>query len=194
MSAGAPVVFLDTETTGLDLLSDEVWEFAGFRRDPETGTETALHLFIEHDAGRCERLPPPFLDDHRARYPGMGSRPGMAAPSCGAQVTPDVRTRAEAARQIAGFTSGAHLAGAVVSFDAARLELLLRSAGLMPAWHYHLVDVETLAAGMLRLHPPYDSDELSALAGVDPSVFERHTAVGDALWARAVYDAVLARR
>ena len=31
----APIVFLDTETTGL-ALDDEVWEFAGIRRD-ETG-------------------------------------------------------------------------------------------------------------------------------------------------------------
>lgn len=33
MTIEAPLVFLDTETTGLDL-TDDIWEFSAIRRDP----------------------------------------------------------------------------------------------------------------------------------------------------------------
>lgn len=39
--------------------------------------------------------------------------------------------------------------------------------------------------------PPWDSNELSRAVGVDPDQFDRHTALGDARWARAIYDAVM---
>lgn len=112
-------------------------------------------------------------------------------------------------------TLGAHLAGAVVSFDEKRLEKLLRANGVLPAWHYHLIDVENLAAGWLAqwakgpcgppgsarsaenlavaaaiAKPPWDSNVLSRAIGVDPEQFRRHTAMGDAQWARAMHDRV----
>ena len=37
---------------------------------------------------------------------------------------------------------------------------------------------------------PWDSDEISRVVGVDPDDFDRHTALGDARWARAIYDAI----
>jgi hypothetical protein len=40
--------------------------------------------------------------------------------------------------------------------------------------------------------PPWDSDELSLAVGVDPEQFDRHTALGDAKWAKALYEAVMA--
>ena len=43
----APLVFLDTETTGL-ALDDDIWEFAAIRREPD-GTEARLHLFERRD-------------------------------------------------------------------------------------------------------------------------------------------------
>lgn len=103
-------------------------------------------------------------------------------------------------------TLGAHLAGAVVSFDEKRLEKLLRANGVLPAWHYHLIDVENLAVGYLAarrpgmaligegypdLSLPWDSDSLSLACGVKPPTDERHTAMGDARWAKALYDAIV---
>lgn len=86
---------------------------------------------------------------------------------------------------------GVHLAGSVVSFDEERLRRLLWRHGLSPQWHYHLVDVEALAAGKAGLPPPWDSEALSRALGIDPDAFDRHTALGDARWAKAVYDAVM---
>jgi hypothetical protein len=75
-------------------------------------------------------------------------------------------------------------------------------------WHYHLIDVEALAAGWLAAgidpddppaptqdscQPPWNSNELSLAVGVDPEQYDRHTALGDARWARDIYDAVMGK-
>jgi DNA polymerase III epsilon subunit-like protein len=108
---------------------------------------------------------------------------------------------------------GAHLVGAVVSFDADVLDRRMRAHGICPSWHYHLIDVEALAIGYLRgrgwpkahwgdpearsgeafdpAQLPWKSDDLSAALGVTVSDEDRHTALGDAKWAMRVYDAVM---
>lgn len=199
------IVFLDTETTGLTL-HDEIWEFAAIAREPD-GTETTHHMFLQHNTQRCNLLPPEFLADHQARFP------------IGADAWhPDVKTREEAAHEIAGILSGRpHIVGAVPNFDTERIAILLRRFGLETDWHHHLIDVEALAVGwahgVFRAHAdmlatqgkphhavdrgptlvtglPWDSDALSRSLGVDPEQFDRHTALGDVLWVRAQYDAI----
>jgi hypothetical protein len=108
-------------------------------------------------------------------------------------------------------THGAHVVGAVPSFDTHVLDGLLRGHGLIPAWHYHLIDVEVLAVGYLagrgvkigstvvdkhgntRLRtPPYSSDELTEALGVESAAeHERHTAMGDVRWVMRMYDAIM---
>jgi DNA polymerase III epsilon subunit-like protein len=170
------LVFMDTETTGL-ALTDDIWEFAGIRRE-EDGSQTELHLFIEHDVTKCHNLPPSFHADHGARWDqGKAVSPGRAA------------------HDIGDFMAGAHIVGAVPNFDTERISLLLRRLGYKPQWHYHLIDVENLAVGFLaragtKVSLPWDSDELSTKLGIDPPTDARHTAMGDALWAMAIYDRV----
>jgi hypothetical protein len=185
----APLVFMDTETTGLSL-DDDVWEFAAIRREPDGSTRT-VHLFLRHDTRKCRSLPESFLADHQARFPSSHT----------AEWHPDALSVERAARQIAEITAGAHVVGAVPNFDTERLALLLGRHGWTPEWHYHLIDVENLAVGYLAalrlktsdaLAPPWDSEILSSAVGIDPDQFERHTALGDAQWAMAIYDAVMA--
>jgi len=185
------LVFMDTETTGLSL-ADDIWEFAGIRRE-EDGSQTDLHLFIAHDGARCAALPQSFRDDHMARWDSIKA------------VTPR-----DAAERIAKFMGGrAHIVGAVPNFDTERLALLLGRWEQKPDWHYHLIDVENLAVGWIqgigqqavndgvidsidgRLAPPWNSDDLSRACGIDPPTDARHTAMGDALWAMAIYDRVM---
>jgi len=171
------LVFMDTETTGL-ALTDDIWEFAGIRREVNDA-QTELHLFIQHDRAKCAALPQSFRDDHYDRW-----------------ATEEPVTPLVAALRIQEFMGGkAHIVGAVPNFDTERISLLLAQFGLKPDWHYHLIDVENLAVGFLaragtKVSLPWDSDELSTKLGIDPPTDARHTAMGDALWAMAIYDRV----
>jgi DNA polymerase III epsilon subunit-like protein len=176
------LVFLDTETTGLSL-DDDIWEFACILRD-DMGNDTEVNFFIEHDASKMEFQPDPFYSDYMKRWP-------MA-------VAQDlVYTQEDAANKIRALTLGATIVGAVPNFDTERLGILLRRFKVQPGWHYHLVDVENLAAGWLAAAtgmlkpPPWNSDDLSMCVGVNPEDFDRHTALGDCRWVRAQYDAVM---
>lgn len=176
------LVFLDTETTGLSL-SDDIWEVALIIRDPGL-PDLEYQFFVGHDLGKASRLPEKFRQDHDARY-----RPEMA-------LSPK-----RAATYVHGATSGrAHIVGAVPNFDTERLAFMMAEWGMVPEWHHHLIDVEALAVGYLHgkakdditgaVNLPWDSDWLSKQVGVVAPVEDRHTALGDARWARDIYDAV----
>lgn len=189
----APLCFLDTETTGLSL-TDDIWEIGAIRRDLDAEgkvQEQVLHLYLEHDPAKCRELPERFMVDHMARFPPM---------THGGQWNEEVATRGHAAVMVARFTKGAHIVGAVPNFDTERIAKLIREHGRSsePAeWHYHLVDVETLAVGWLAAKGipfpvPWRSDDLSRLLGVEPpGEGERHTAMGDARWVMALYDSIM---
>lgn len=165
------VVFLDTETTGLDPARHDVWE-VGLIVDGQEITYRIRPLLATADAYALS------LTDYYRRTNATDWKW-------------DEGGRDHVARRIATLTAGRHLVGAVPSFDAPFLDRFLRANGAAPAWHYHLVDVEALAAGKVGIAPPWDSEELSRAVGVDPTQFERHTALGDARWAKAIYEAVV---
>lgn len=172
------ICFVDTETTGLDPDRHEIWEVAAIRYNP--GTDEVL------DAARLWQLP---VDLGRADSVALKIGRFHERRLLSGFLTDLVRF----ARSFAEYTRGAHLAGAVVSFDEERLRRLLRRNGACPEWHYHLVDVEALVAGALKVAPPWKSDDLSSAIGVDPTKFDRHTAMGDCEWALAQYRAVMGR-
>lgn len=137
----------------------------------------------------------------------------------------DTETEYDALRMVEAITRGAHLVGAVPSFDADVLSARMRANGICPSWYYHLICVENLAVGWLNgrrarqneivdgfplenggeeapglvrwnspgpwdVPLPWKSDDLSAALGITVSDKDRHTALGDARWARAIYDKV----
>lgn len=183
----APIAFVDTETLGLDAEAP-IWEFAAIKRtynddtaSPVSHLEQTMHLFIEHIPWPwLETLPAEFRNDYQQRYDPAAALPAWRA-----------------APLIHDFLAGAHVVGAVPSFDTVRLGRLLERHGLDPEpWHYHLVDVENMAVGYLAgrgqlLDPPWKSNALSAAIGVDPDDYDRHTAMGDVLWCRDQYDAIM---
>lgn len=215
----APVCFVDTETTGLHPDRHQIWEVALITPD---GAEHVWQFPVlnELDADPFALEVGHYWDRRwsqdaevatsnavfRASSP-YARRTGF--PDQGKAVPPS-RGWCEHFRDL---TAGCHLAGAVVSFDEERLRRLLQRYGVLHRWHYHLVDVEALAAGYLAgqwrgyancgqralvdpddreaARPPWDSDQLSRRVGVIPTDFDRHTALGDAKWARAIYRAVL---
>lgn len=205
-----PIVAIDTETTGVHP-DRQVWEVAMIRRD-DRGKQGEISFFVEVDLSGAD----PFglsIGRFYERHP-LGRALSL---------DPDRRSGAKArlpelaAWTVAEWTHGAHLIGAVPNFDADVLDKLLRKHSLIPAWHYHLIDVEALAVGYLagavvkraideahmrgdeppqvdwsRFQPPWKSDELSRACGVEPpGDDERHTALGDARWALRLYDAIM---
>jgi DNA polymerase III epsilon subunit-like protein len=192
------VVFLDTETTGLHPITDHIWEVAALRVEEGKPDESYVQ-FVDHAPPGVEYLGTKFADDYKARYDPLAAQSR-------ANVVTDLRHI---------FRGRAHLVGAVPSFDAERLGVMRRLAASNEPdpWHYHLIDVEALAVGYLRgklasdgptwgyMHAssvadvvhtlPWDSNELSNAVGVDPEQFARHTAMGDVLWVKAIYDAVM---
>lgn len=192
--------FLDTETTSLERPSSptpgEVWEVGLIvRGENDLGLyETEHHWLLPVT---LEHADPVSLDIGRFhdRHP-QGDR--YLGPS-GHLTNVDVFAHELAAV----IPRGAHLVGNVVSFDEERLAAILHRHGIArPPWHYHLVDVEALAAGALSTdptlldvaRPPWKSDALNMALGVEePDDLERHTALGDARWAMATYDAVMGK-
>lgn len=179
MTEAAPVVFIDTETLGLDPDHHPVWDIGLILPDGSehewqvrlTPREIALAHPKALEIGRFEER----YDETKAEMPATAAWMLLRL-----------------------IPKGAHLAGAVVSFDEERLRRLLWRWDYPVPWHYHLVDVETLAAGFLArdadslpIQPPWKSEDLSRLVGVEPDQFDRHTALGDARWAKAIYEAVM---
>lgn len=176
-------VFLDTETLGLDRRAP-IWEFAGIRIEDD-GTESAReHFQIHHQQNRyginwVTTLPDWFQRDYHARY-----RYETAI------------DMSDAAPRIARIVDGAVIAGSNPGFDMERLGELLGEFGIEPGWHYHPLDVPTIAVGWLTARNgstpprPWKSDQLSRLAGLDPDDYKRHTAMGDVEWCRDLYESL----
>lgn len=187
----APLIFLDTETLGLGL-DDPIWEIGLIRREPD-GTETE-HQFLLADPEGMPYVAPmdfpePFASDFQARYYDSD-----------APLTDHDEVKV-LLRYLLRPADGqkAHIVGAVPNFDTERIARQLGVGG----WHYHLIDVENLAVGWLSrrlaneiadpIRPPWSSDDLSGRVGINPAKYSRHTALGDARWARDIYDTVVGR-
>lgn len=192
----APLAFLDTETTGLDPFLHDPWEIAVIRR--QEGLETELVYRIEPDLTNAE---PKALEINR--YHERTSAPDW-----------QWHDRQEAARALYSQLNGAVLVGSNPAFDAEMLcHLFGRYYANPRPWNYRPVDITTLAAGSLygraaewtrrdcdahwygkvagAVGWPWRSYEVSRHVEVEPPAKEAaHTALGDARWARDVWDAV----
>ncbi|SRR5216110_956328 len=191
------ICFLDTETTGLHP-GRLIWELAAIRREHD-GKETELLIQINPiDLSNAD----PFA----LKINGFWTRNAVYGdPNFDHPAELSVMNERAATRCIRTFTHGAHIIGAVPNFDTESLDQMFRRAEILPTWHYHLIDVETLAVGyikgrqgILSIHEmvgislPWKSDELSMTIGVvPPTEEERHTAMGDVRWAMRIYDKIM---
>ncbi|MGW2740546.1 3'-5' exonuclease [Streptomyces sp. NPDC001288] len=201
-----PIAFVDTETTHLDAELGDAWEVAVVLREfddnepddteyvwqirPNLATADPEALKV----GRyLERFAvPPHAS---AAWTGYGHDPILPM------------TRAEVVNSILNVLRGAVLIGSNPGFDDRFLRKLLGPGSAQ--WHYRPVDIATLAAGYRHgqaasgayggdfLLPtdyptlPYSSRGLSHAVGIEPPGPDTaHTALGDARWARDVYDAI----
>jgi hypothetical protein len=175
--------FLDVETLGLEREAP-IWEFAAvrLRTDSSLPEFAAVSFQILHQEGSwLESLPQLFADDYRARFDIQRALPP-----------------AQAAREIHAITEGAIVAGSNPSFDMDRLGLLMDRFGITPGWHYHPLDVPSMAAGFVAHRKSFvveskldwKSSAMSQRVGIDPGDFARHTALGDVQWCLAQWHAM----
>jgi len=168
------VAFIDTETLGLDPDVHPIWE---------------IGLIVDGQAYEWQ-LPV------TARELALADPRALEITHFEERYLPHKRIeKDEAMSMLARLTRGRHLVGAVPNFDEERLRRLMWRYEIDPGWHYHLIDVETLCVGVLtaqglKVGLPWDSTKLSELMGVDRSGFLEHSALGDARWAKALYEAV----
>ncbi|HEY0643681.1 MAG TPA: 3'-5' exonuclease [Nocardioides sp.] len=199
------IVFLDTETTGLDSDRCDVWEIGAIVRVP--GNSDMEYLWqVQPDLTKAE---PTGLRVGRFYERSLVTGPGR--PSAITVIDPDNpeqavydelerhTNRGVVAARLARILDGAHVVGAVPDFDQRFLRRFLARHGQALTCHYHLIDVEVLAVGYLAgrgeaLPPlPWRSDDLGAALGVKVREEDRHTALGDARWVRDMYDAIFPR-
>ncbi len=179
------IVFIDTETTSLRP-DRRAWDIGLIVRE-EDGAEAERQWFIAEedlDLGNAD----PFalkIGHFYERHPGYRTTDHVP------RAYTDTLDETDALGQLEVLTRGAILVGAVPNFDAEVLGTRMRANGILPSWHYHLVDVETLAAGAKGLLPPWSFDAVLELYGLTYDEADRHTALGDARMARDLYDAIL---
>jgi hypothetical protein len=196
MSTAPPLAFTDVESVGLVPRIHPAWEFAVIRRADGRDTE---HVFrVEPDLTNAD---PKALEMNH--YYERTSADDWYW-----------QQRQEVADAMYPLLDGAVMVGSNPSFDADMIAALLDGRCFKPRpWHYRTIDVATLAAGYLygkaealtdrdcdaswydkvaeRIGWPWKSYNASEAAGIPrPAAGEAHTALGDARWARDLFDQV----
>lgn len=167
MSLSDDLLFLDTETTGLDLNLHDVWEVAYALGDGPISSHVLPHSLRNADPKALD------LNGYRTRFPA-GTRASSPLVDSFLQET----------------FVGKTIVGANPAFDAYRLE---HRWGVAP-WHYRMVDVGSMAVVVFDLDFPVGLSALAEkLAEEDWNIPQPdHTAAGDVATVRAVYKALRA--
>lgn len=210
LPAALPLAFIDCETTGLDERPGwdgtcTLWEVAVIRRGrpaPDGWAPGTWAWQLRVDPGTVD---PGAAAVNRFHSRYLLDRPEhataqvvvTAAPPDALATPGNHWTLADWALAMAALTDGAGWIGIVPDFDTAHCVPAMTGAGQLGRWpdrpwHYQLIDPEAMAAGMLGMAPPWDSHAIAAVFGLHTPADERHTALGDALYAMRLYDAVTA--
>lgn len=183
------LAFIDTETTGLHRKTRRAWDVAVVLRAPDQ-PDREYQFFLPVNLSTADPYALKvggFWGRHPRALGGTASGGSSLYEGPGCLLS----TRAASAL-LTDLLRDATWVGAVPSFDEDIIVRMLLREGMLPTWDYHLVDIESWAAGALRMQPPWRLDRVTAALGVTVPEADRHTALGDARGVRDAYDAVLA--
>lgn len=197
MTDQMPIAATDVETTGTDPTYHVAWEVAVIRRGLD-GTETRRLWQIRPTSAELR-----FADDEALDISRFEERFAVPDGADAADMTPTLTggdpiplRYMDAARQMHDTLQGAVMVGSNPHFDASFLHHLFGVKN--DPWHYRPVCAVTLAAARLRAQGamwemPFSTTDIAAAIGVPrPGPDKQHTALGDAAWALALYDAATA--
>lgn len=176
------LAFVDLETTGVDQSRHEVWEIGLVIVDGEQDTRYCWQICPDLTTADPMALK---VGRYYQRIRDAGAVPGtvwrVEHPELSCLEVRRIITAAAAAGEIAALLDGVSFAAANVAFDSAFLAAFLRANGQCPTWDYHLVEIESYAAGALGWAPPWKLDKLMTELGASIPEDQRHTALGDAV-------------
>lgn len=187
------LIFVDTETTGLDVRKHHIWEVAVIVREPGLD-DVELLWQVRPDLTEAE---PKALEI--GRYEERFVVPDGWEAACVLDGKATFRlTLPEFLTDLQDELRDGVLIGSNPAFDDRFLTALMQDHGMRTPWHYRPDDVVAMAAGWLYAHGetaalgrPWKSYEISEAVGVPrPTAEAGHTALGDARWARDLYDAI----
>lgn len=183
------LISVDIETTGLDPTRHEAWEIALVRvpdtDDPDfTPFECCFHMPVTLIGAESKALE--VGDFKRYEYPVADTA---------IDITKDTTVSSPVGNVTAllyDTLKGNRLMGMSVHFDAAFLEELFRRRGWEPApWHHRYLDLGSFAGGAWGYGQPMSSSTLQEhhIPNAHP-----HTALGDARWNVAVWNAIVEKQ
>lgn len=170
------IVFLDTETTGLDPNRHELLEVAMLvRTQSHPGSDLTINFSLNIDPLKAD--PKALEVNHYFERQDELLKMRIS--------------HALAGRFLLQQLTDAVVVGNNVQFDLRFVaEFLLTRTNVenCTPWHYNPVDIKALAAGKLGLgEPPWSTERIAQAANV-PLPTDQHTAFADACWNRNVYD------
>lgn len=202
------IAFLDTETVTLESGPDVVWEIGVITRDDgRPDQEWRFQMRPNMAKAHPEALE---ISGFKDRYLLDGKRAQALGWSPLNDGEPAKLTYGGLALNLHTLLAGRSIFGICPSFDTERLGLFLAkqwgsSASFRAPWHYQPHDVEDEVAGYLRgtramaaldaspdevFAIPRPTELLAEAVGVTLKPEDKHTALGDARFARDLYDAV----
>lgn len=203
-----PLAFVDCETTHLDPRRGNVWEIAVIRRRAD-GVDCEYLWQVRPDLTEAdpEAL---AIGRYEERFAVPDDCDAIEVMASG---PPLKSTLPEILFDLQDALKDAVIVGSNPGFDVAFLTKLLQAHSRKLPWHYRPIDITTLAVGALygrasewtrkdcdatwyskvtkAVGWPWKSYEASRHVEVEPPAKDvAHTALGDARWARDVWDAV----
>ena len=188
------LVYVDTETTGLDAERHEIWEVALIVDSGKYEGEWVYHFPVTDLATADSTALQMNGYYERQKSLGIKARLVVSPPDFewvnGRPLMQGLISVGGALHQIARRTAGAALVGSNPAFDAQRLDKLMRKHGVASAWHYRLIDTTALAMGHLHA-------EVKGLADAYPRIMGKeqplgaHSALVDARMCKDVYEAIM---
>jgi DNA polymerase III epsilon subunit-like protein len=196
------IVFIDCETVSIDPGPLSIWELAIIEREMGAGRADSESLWqIRPDLHAASAIAlgvGGYYERCTVRHWAVGEVRPIACPT---DEFPDEKPLpigyGQLAASLASRLAGATLIAANPTFDAGHLAAFLHGAGECLTADYHYLDIGSMvrgwaaAQGMLMPYP-LKLAQAARAAGIDPQLYDVHTALSDARLVRDVFDAVMA--